>query len=140
MNVDVFFLQADRKRQADMKKAQLAKEAQLEEGEYEAAVRSEVPTVRVYRQKQTSLHSTSILFSVEQVPGGYARLFAKVSFSTASVSPQCLAQKYFRFSTHLVRYNATLSERERRETEAKHAACMEHRSAILLQVCEKQGQ
>ncbi len=134
MNVDVFFLQADRKRQADMKKAQLAKEAQLEEGEYEAAVRSEVPTVRVYRQKQTSL------FSVAQVLGGYARLFAKVSFSTASVSPQCLAQKYFRFSTHLVRYNATLSERERRETEAKHAACMEHRSAILLQVCEKQGQ
>lgn len=34
-------LQADRKRQADMKKAQLAKEAQLEEGEYEAAVRSD---------------------------------------------------------------------------------------------------
>lgn len=32
-------IQADRKRQADMKKAQLAKEAQLEEGEYEAAVR-----------------------------------------------------------------------------------------------------
>lgn len=31
--------QADRKRQADMKKAQLVKEAQLEEGEYEAAVR-----------------------------------------------------------------------------------------------------
>lgn len=36
-----FVLQADRKRQADMKKAQLAKEAQLEEGEYEAAVRSD---------------------------------------------------------------------------------------------------
>lgn len=33
------FGQADRKRQADMKKAQLAKEALLEEGEYEAAVR-----------------------------------------------------------------------------------------------------
>lgn len=32
-------IQADRKRQADMKKAQLVKEAQLEEGEYEAAVR-----------------------------------------------------------------------------------------------------
>lgn len=38
--VGCFFVsQADRKRQADMKKAQLAKEAQLEEGEYEAAVR-----------------------------------------------------------------------------------------------------
>ncbi|CAM9608694.1 unnamed protein product [Ectocarpus fasciculatus] len=72
---DVTQLQADRKRQADMKKAQLAKEAELEEGEYEAAVR----------------------------------------------------------------YNATLSERERRESEAKHAACMEHRSAILLQVQEAEA-
>lgn len=49
------FLQADRQRQADMKKAQLAKEAQLEEGEYEAAVRSEeVPAVWVYRHIQSS--------------------------------------------------------------------------------------
>lgn len=40
-------LQADRKRQADMKKAQLAKEAQLEEGEYEAAVRSDELTTLV---------------------------------------------------------------------------------------------
>ncbi|CAM9135252.1 unnamed protein product [Ectocarpus sp. 12 AP-2014] len=72
---DVTQLQADRKRQADMKKAQLAKEAELEEGEYEAAVR----------------------------------------------------------------YNATLSERERRESEAKHTACMEHRSAILLQVQEAEA-
>lgn len=43
----------------------------------------------------------------------------------------------FLLSTRLVRYNATLSERERREAEAKHAACMEHRSAILLQVGEQ---
>lgn len=35
---------------------------------------------------------------------------------------------------HSARYNATMSEREKREADAKHAACMEHRSAILLQV------
>lgn len=44
------------------------------------------------------------------------------------LTSNCLASLYH------IRYNASLSERERRESEAKHAACMEHRSAILLQV------
>lgn len=66
-------LQEDRKRQADMKKAQLAKEAQLEEGEYEAAVRSDEFTTLALPRRDISLVPKTVNTKTVSVVSGLVR-------------------------------------------------------------------
>lgn len=60
LRADVMQLQEDRKRQAELKKTQLAREAELEEAEYEAAVRYNAEASERERAERAAKHAASM--------------------------------------------------------------------------------